>query len=44
MGEEADTIIRRFEIGPCGEDLWFLAHAAMGIVEDLVLHGPNRRD
>lgn len=34
MGEEADTIIRRLEIGPCEEDLWFLAHAEMGIVED----------
>lgn len=33
MGE-TDAIIRRFEIGPCEEDLWFLAHAEMGIVED----------
>ncbi len=31
---EADTIIRRFEIGPCEEDLWLLAHAEMGIVQD----------
>ncbi len=33
MGE-ADTIIRRFEIGPSEEDLRFLAHAEMGVVGD----------
>ncbi len=38
MGE-ADTIIRRLEIGPCEEDLWFLAHAEMGTAESRPLTG-----
>ena len=32
MGE-TDTIIRRFELGPCEEDIRFLAHAEMGTLE-----------
>ena len=30
---ESVAIIRQFEIGPCDQDLWFLAHAEMGRVD-----------